>query len=194
MTVKRQKHIRKRNLFILFLIVILVAFLWHPIYNNVFLKSVYPQKYSDLVYKYARENDLEPCFVFSIIRNESSFNKDAVSSVGARGLMQITPDTFDWAMSKLSEDGKYTEDDLFDPEINIRYGTFLISTYLNEFEDPKTAIAAYHAGRGNIKKWLTNPEYSEDGKIVSTIPFKGTDTYVARVLEAKEIYKKLYGD
>lgn len=191
-TVKRRKK-TARSLFILIVVIVAAALLWHPVYENVFLKTAYPEKYSDLVFKYSRETDLDPDFVFSVIRNESSFNKDALSGVGARGLMQITPETFEWAMSKLSEQGKYTDDDLYTPEVNVRYGTYILSSLKKEFDDERTVVAAYHAGRSNIKKWLLNSEYSKDGKTLIKIPFKDTSTYVDRVEKAKGIYKELYG-
>lgn len=187
---RKNRHIRA--IVILIIAIVTVALIWQPVYRNVFLKTAYPQKYTELVSEYAKETDLDESLVYSVIKNESSFNPEAQSGVGARGLMQITPETFDWAMNKLSEDGKYTESDLFTPEVNVRYGTYILSNLLKEYNNEKTALAAYHAGRTNVRKWLADERYSKDGKTLYDIPFKDTKTYVERVEKAKEIYSDLY--
>ena len=115
------------------------------VYNSVYLalQTVYPRRYSEFVEKYSQEFQINEAFLYAVIETESGFNKDAVSEVGAKGLTQIMPDTFKWLQSKTGE--KYEDDDLFDPEISIKYGSFLLKYLLDEFEDPKTALAAYHA-------------------------------------------------
>lgn len=191
----KQKHCKNRHIraiVILILAVITIALIWQPIYKNVFLKTAYPQKYTQYVEEYAKATDLDESLVYAVMKNESSFNPEAQSGVGAKGLMQITPETFDWAMNKLSEDGKYTESDLFTPEVNVRYGTYILSNLLKEFDNEKTALAAYHAGRTNVKKWLADERYSKDGKTLYDIPFKDTKIYVERVEKAKKIYRELY--
>lgn len=189
---KSRKNSHIRAIVILIIAVITVALIWQPVYKNVFLKSAYPQKFTSLVTEYAGATELDESLVYAVIKNESSFNPQVQSGVGARGLMQITPETFDWAMHKLSEDGKYTESDLFTPEVNVRYGTYILSTLLKEYNDEKTALAAYHAGRTNVRKWLADDRYSKDGKTLYDIPFKDTKTYVERVEKAKSIYSELY--
>lgn len=183
----------RRNLLILALVVVIVALLWHPVYRNVFLKAAYPQKYQSLVTKYAAETGLDPNLVYAVIRSESSFDPNAKSSVGALGLMQITPDTFEWAMKKTGEVENYTAEDLYKPEVNVRYGTIVLSTFLKEFGNEPTAIAAYHAGRGIVNKWLLDSKYSKDGKTLYYIPFSDTRAYVQKVEKTKMIYAELYG-
>ena len=172
--------------FICILVFILIAY-----FGTVsVLKTLYPLKYADYVETYTEEYGLEKSFVFSVIECESGFDKDAVSNVGARGLMQIMPETFDWLLSKTGED--FSEDDLFEPEVSIKYGCMLYSRLLSQFNDEKVAVAAYHAGTGNVQKWLKNPEYSEDGKTLIKIPFSSTDYYAQKVIKVKAIYEKLY--
>lgn len=154
------------------------------------LKSLYPLKYTEFVEMYSEENNLSEDFVFAVIKCESSFKSDAVSSVGARGLMQIMPDTFDWIKGRLKDTIDY--DSMFTPEDNIKYGCHLYGYLMERYENEELAIAAYHAGMGNVDKWLKNEEYSEDGKILSHIPFPSTRKYVTKVLETKKIYEKLY--
>jgi len=192
MKAKRRRD-KKRRLLILLIIVAILALIWHPLYKNVFLKAAYPEKYQSLVTKYSEQSGLDPCLVYAVIRSESSFNPSAKSSVGALGLMQITPDTFEWAMNKTSETEDYTSKDLYTPDVNVRYGTIVLSSFLNEFGDEQTAIAAYHAGRGIVNKWLLNSDYSKDGKTLYYIPFDNTRAYVKRVEATKKIYTGLYG-
>ena len=89
------------------------------------LKTLYPLKYEDYVEVYAKQNNLSPSFVYAVIECESSFDNEAVSYIGATGLMQIMPDTFKWIAEKLGE--VYSEGLLYDPETNIRYGTYYLS-------------------------------------------------------------------
>ena len=154
------------------------------------LKSLYPLRYTEFVETYAEENNLSDSFVYAVIKCESSFKSDAVSYVGARGLMQIMPDTFDWIKGRLKDTIDY--DDMFSAEDNIRYGCHLYGYLMEKYESEELAVAAYHAGMGNVDKWLKNEEYSEDGKILSDIPFPSTKKYVAKVIETKKIYEKLY--
>ena len=154
------------------------------------LKSLYPVKYTEFVETYAEENNLSDSFVYAVIKCESSFESDAVSYVGARGLMQIMPDTFDWIKGRLKDNADY--DDMFSPEDNIKYGCHLYGYLMEKYESEELAVAAYHAGMGNVDKWLKNEEYSEDGETLSNIPFPSTKKYVTKVIETKKIYEKLY--
>ena len=155
------------------------------------LQSLYPQRYDDFVETYTAEHGLEKSFVYAVIKCESGFDPQAVSNVGARGLMQLMPETFRWLCSKTGEE--CTEDDLFDPAINVRYGCYLLHILLSEFAgEQSTAVAAYHAGIGNVGKWLQDERYSADGKTLRTIPFGTTERYVKRVKKVQRIYAALY--
>lgn len=154
-------------------------------------KSVYPLEYDKYVYKYADEFDVDPLVVFSIIRTESGFNEEATSNVGARGLMQIMEPTFDWIKLKLHDEGT-TYNDMYDAETNIKYGVFLISYLINEFQSVETALAAYHAGRTKVNGWLQNEEYSSDGITLEKIPIRDTNHYVHKVMKCFNMYKKIY--
>lgn len=157
-------------------------------------RLIYPEEYSIYVTKYSEKYDVDTQLVYAVIKCESSFEPNAVSSVGAIGLMQLTEDTFDWVQSKYKQsdyyDGEpqYTADDLYSPEINIKYGTYLLKLHLREFGDVKTALAAYHAGRGNANGWLENSDYSKDGKTLVTTPYKETNAYMQRVVEVRDKY------
>lgn len=153
------------------------------------LKQAYPVKYDDLVEKYAAEYEVSPSLIYGVIRCESSFDPKAVSSANAKGLMQLTDDTFEWTLYRLGE----TSGDVFDPETNVRSGVKLLQYLLQKYENEQTALAAYNAGGGNVDKWLKDTAYSADGKALHTIPFAETREYVKRVDKAKTMYQTLYG-
>jgi soluble lytic murein transglycosylase len=173
-------------------LIIFAALMWHFVYKNRFLKAIYPEHYSVYVDKYAQQNNLDHYLIYAVIKNESSFKPKAYSSIGAMGLMQLTPQTFEWAQSKTPETENYTNDDLYNPEINIHYGTLVLSSLIIEFGSVDTSLAAYHAGRGRVKGWLIDRRYSADGKKLDYIPYADTRAYVKKVLETRDIYKKLY--
>ncbi len=154
------------------------------------LKVLYPTRYAEIVETTAKEYGISPSFVYAVIECESGFDKNAVSSVGARGLMQIMPETFLWLQTKTKEE--LHEDSLFDPETNIKYGCYLYSILFKEFENEETVVAAYHAGTGNVRKWLKDERYSSDGKTLTDIPFPSTKHYVNKVIKTRNIYEKLY--
>lgn len=148
--------------------------------------------YQDLIEKYAAEYNLQPAFVTAIIRNESSFNTRAESHVGARGLMQLMPDTAQWIGGKLRDNFDYER--LWTAEDNIRYGCWYLN-YLSELfrGDPVMIAAAYHAGQGEVWSWLGDPAISPDGVTVpiENIPISNTRTYAGRVTKAYGIYQAL---
>lgn len=156
------------------------------------LKTIYPIHYSDLIEKYSNEYEIDPHLVAAIMKNESRFDSSAVSKKDAKGLMQIAPITGQWAAEQLNIQS-YSEDMLFDPELNIRIGVWYLNVLKNEFDgNIDVMVAGYNAGNGNVKKWLGNPEYSKDGKTLYEIPFNETKIYQKKVLRDYEIYGKIY--
>ncbi len=156
------------------------------------LRTIYPLRYYDLVEKYANEYEIDPYLILAIIKNESKFNPKAVSRKDAKGLMQIAPVTGQWASEKLNIED-YSEYMLFNPDLNIKIGTWYLNILKNEFDSNiEVMIAGYNAGNGNVKKWLENPEYSKDGKTLEVIPFNETKIYQKKVLRDYKIYSKIY--
>jgi len=161
-----------------------------PEFLNPFL---FPLEYEELIYRYSELRELDPYLVMGLIRAESSFISDAVSPVGARGLMQIMPNTAEWlAADRMGIN--FHVDDLYNPAYNIRMGTYYLRLLLNMFEEQDTALAAYNAGMGNVGNWLQDEQYSADGRTLHTIPFSETRYYVPRVNRYMEIYRELYGE
>lgn len=154
----------------------------------------HPIYYKDLIDQYAAENNLQPAFVAAIILNESSFRTDAESNVGARGLMQLMPDTAEWISSKLG-DSYYSFDHMWEAEQNIRYGCWYLNYLSKLFRgDPVTMASAYHAGQTTVTGWLSDPAMSPDGLSLSLSGMKDgpTKTYAGRVTQAYAIYDALF--
>lgn len=158
---------------------------------NAVKMYLYPQNYSAYVEKYCVEYGIDENLTYAVIHTESGFDSNAVSHMGACGLMQIMPETFDWLRSKIGADDDDI-DDIFDPETNIRYGVYFLSLLRCEFGDERLTIAAYHAGMGRVNQWLRDSVISPDGKTLENIPFSDTEHYVKKVERTKKVYETLY--
>ncbi len=155
-------------------------------------KYIYPIKYEEYIDKYAKRNDVDKYLVCAVIRTESNFKSDAVSDVGATGLMQIMEDAFDWVKYRMSDEREIEYSDMFTPEYNIEYGTYLLALLYGEYGDEETALAAYFEGRGQVNEWLKNKEYSDDGVKLKKIPSSKAEHYVNKVMTAYSGYINLY--
>ena len=154
----------------------------------------YPRKYADLVEYYAGKYAIDERMLYAVIRTESNFDPNAQSSVDARGLMQITEVTFDWIKSKIAPAEALTFDDLYDPETNIRFGSYFFSYCLQRYgDDLATAAAAYHSGWGTVDELLEDGEYSDDGVTLRRFPYNQMNRYVDKVTRAYQRYCEIYG-
>lgn len=160
---------------------------------GMYIRAEHPLEYRSYVEKYAAQNRLDKYLVYAVIKTESGFNPSAESNVGARGLMQIMEDTFEWVKYK-SDDEDAVYYDMYDAETNIKYGCMLLGYLMDEFGNVEAAAAAYHAGRGNVNSWLADKRYSSDGVHLETIPISDTAHYVDKIKKAMSTYVKLYGD
>lgn len=159
-----------------------------------YIDSTYVLDYEEEVKSASEKYNVPQELIYGVIKTESSFNPKAVSSAGARGLMQITPDTFEWLNLYYADDkldGKNPEL-LFKEEINIEYGTLLLSILIDRYGDVDTAICAYNAGLGNVDGWLEDTRYSKDGKTLETTPFEETNNYLVRVKKNRDKYKEKF--
>lgn len=162
--------------------------------TDLYKAYFYPTKYSEYVEKYSEEYGVDKYLIYAVIKTESGFNEKAESNVGARGLMQLMEDAFDWISFKKSDNESITYDDMYNAEHNIEYGTYMIKLLLDEYGDLKTAAAAYHAGRGTVNNWLKNSDYSSDGKTLENIPSTTTNHYVNKIISAYQGYTNLYNN
>ena len=160
--------------------------------NKEILKSMYPLEYKNLVFENHNKYNVDESLIFAVIKAESDFDPNAVSNANAYGLMQITAPTFDWLQYKKNINYKMDESYLFTPSVNIEYGTYFLSILLKRYDDLAVAISAYNAGISAVDGWLDNDDYSSDGKTLDNIPYKQTDKYVDKVINAQKIYKQLY--
>lgn len=162
------------------------AFAFAP---SLFFKSMYPLRYEDEITASAATHGVDPYLVAAVIRSESSWDPEASSHQGARGLMQLMPETAQDMVAKGLVDGKrYSYENLEDPTINIEYGCAYLSyllTYFNGATD--RAIAAYNAGMGNVDGWA-----KQDKLLHNAITFPETQAYLVRVNMAKARYQELY--
>ncbi len=154
-------------------------------------KNIFPKGYAGYVEKYCAVYGIDPNLAYAVIHTESGFDSNAVSHLGACGLMQLMPDTFDWLRSK-DRDCADRYCDIFDPETNIRYGLYFLSIIQQRFGNEHLMIAAYHAGMGRVSSWLDDTSFSSDGISLHTIPFSDTNHYVKKVERTKRIYETLY--
>lgn len=156
--------------------------------------EAHPLDYRELIERYAAENNLNPAFVASIILNESSYRTDAQSRVGARGLMQLMEDTAGWIAGKLDVQD-FNFEMMYDAETNIRFGTWYLG-YLGKLfrGDPVLVACAFHAGQGEVRSWLSDPDRSMDGMTLQLdqLPDGPTKTYAGRVNRDYGIYQALY--
>ena len=162
--------------------------------NERVLSAAYPypsREYDSMIVKYANDYNLQPAYVYAIILNESSFKFDAVSYLGARGLMQLMPDTAEWIAGKLYIHG-YAFERMYDPESNIVFGCWYLNYLSNLFDGDLVCVtAAYHAGQGQVLNWLSDRSISDDGRVidVSRLPKGETQQYVEKVIKAYAFYQ-----
>jgi soluble lytic murein transglycosylase len=143
----------------------------------------YPLRYEQIVRGHARNYDLDPALVAAVIYQESKFKANARSASGAIGLMQLLPATAQ-GIAVHTGGTQFRTSDLYDPEINVRYGSWYLRHLLEKYGDERTALAAYNAGQDNVDHWRA------DG---GGIRFAETRAYVKRVEELKDIYREAYG-
>ena len=154
---------------------------------------LYPRKYETLVEQWARIYQLDPLLVDAFIRTESGFDPEATSAVEARGLMQMTEETFLWLRSKIAENEQLTFADLYDPEVSIRFGCYYLHLCMERYnDDVATAAAAYHSGWGTVDNLLRMEEHSADGVTLKGFPYNQMHHYVNKITACYETYQRLY--
>lgn len=167
------------------LLALVVALLKFGSVDRAIDEFTLPLRHDDIIREQAKEKDVDAALIAAVIYSESKFN-DATSSAGARGLMQITPEAAEF-IAKQSKATTFKLSDLSDPEINIRYGTFLLRELLERYDgDEAAALAAYNAGPGNADEW------GGSSLTVEEIPFPETRAYVEEVLEKRDAYRHKY--
>lgn len=152
---------------------------------NCFYGYLFPIKFEEEVRIASEKFGVSEDVIFSIINVESHFNTDVVSQKGAVGLMQIMPTT----AKEMSEKLGMEDFDLTNSKDNILLGTYYIAELFSQFQDFDNAFLAYNAGPANVKNWLSDDRFSQDGKVVSNIPFSETRNYLSKIKENLRYYK-----
>lgn len=154
-------------------------------FQNALEQVTLPLQHEDIIRQQAAQKDVPADLIAAVIYTESRF-RDQTSHAGARGLMQITPSTAK-VIESLSGGQTFKFDDLSNPDINIRYGTFYLHYLIQKFGDNEiAALAAYNAGETNVANWGGSSLSLDD------IPFPETRDYVENVLEKRDEYARHY--
>lgn len=183
----------KVNKFCIFVIVVLICVLIYLGYIFVCKTYIYPTRYSSYVIDAAAKYNVDPYLIFSIIKQESKFNKNACSNKNAKGLMQLLDSTAEELVIDMTEITS-TNLDLFDGKTNIYIGTKYFRTLIDRYDgNIHLAICAYNAGLGNVDKWkLAKGIYCDSKVNISNIPFKETKEYLVNILNYYNKYVNLY--
>jgi soluble lytic murein transglycosylase len=152
-----------------------------------------PLRHDDIIRQQAADKNLDPALIAAVIYEESRF-RDQTSHAGARGLMQITPETAD-AIAKHSGGTRFRHSDLSSPQINISYGAYYLRLLIDHYGGNETlAIAAYNAGIGNVDRWVSAAGGADEFDHAEDIPFPETRAYVENVMDSRKAYRKNYAD
>ena len=171
----------RKTILIIFAAVCLFVSVVFLLFNFMF----YPKNYQNFIEKYSREFGVETSLVYAIVKAESGFDSKAVSRAGAKGLMQILPTTAEWIAGKFEE--SFSEEILFNPETNIKYGCFYLRYLIDKFSDLDAVICAYNAGERTVKYWLND----EGGLDESKITYSETKNYLKKVKKYKRYYSMM---
>lgn len=186
---KLRKKVTMQNIILKFFITIILIFMIAVTVNKQMIKKLYKKEYSEYVAKYANEYNVEENLIYALIKAESNFNSKAVSHQNAKGLMQLMDSTAEDLANKCQI--KLTDENIFEPDINIRLGTQYIAILLDKYDRIEIALAAYNAGSGNVDKWIKNGIIKSDGSDIENIPYKETNTYVRKIMRDYKIYTEL---
>ncbi|WP_106626478.1 lytic transglycosylase domain-containing protein [Selenomonas massiliensis] len=188
------RNLRRRFWWLLqVLVVAVIAFVLIGGWGWVERSWIYPYDYRSYIETSAESRRTDPFLVAAVIKHESKFEPRARSDGGALGLMQLMPATAEWIARQLGE--PFTEEYLYDPALNIRYGVWYLAELEREFGgNDILALAAYNAGRGNVRDWMERFHWTQQFDEIEAIPYPETRFYVRRVLEDREQYKRLYDE
>src|SRR3990167_8228673 len=172
------------NLIIVLVIMTALSVVLYLYFPKILGDTLFPLEYKDLIMKYSTEYNLEPTFVAGVMYTESHFNKDATSRVGARGLMQIMPAT-GASIAKRVGDNSYNVDKLFDPETNIRYGSWYLRYLMDNYGEINAVLAGYNGGGAVGDRYVVSRE--------AGIPNE-TKGFIRKVNFAMNMYASIYGE
>jgi len=164
-----------------------------PRFDDAVQEITLPLQHEDIIRQQAADKRLDPALVAAVIFAESHY-RDQTSAAGAKGLMQITPETAHYIAQK-SGGVEFETADLGTPQVNIAYGSFYLRYLLDHYEgDTTLALAAYNGGEGNVDRWVSRARAEGRELRVQDIPFAETRHYVEKVLDARGQYRATYAE
>jgi soluble lytic murein transglycosylase len=190
---RRQVVRRRRALGFLAGLVVLAtgAAIAIPMLDDAVREIRLPLRHEDIIRQQARDKDLDPAMIAAVIYAESKF-RDQTSPTGAKGLMQIQPQTAHYIAAK-SGGTAFELRDLGTPQINIQYGSWYLRYLMQRYDGNEVPVlAAYNAGEGNVDRWISRSGRGAEAFRVSDIRFAETRHYVTRVLDAQRDYRGTY--
>ena len=151
-----------------------------------------PLRHDDIIRQQAADKGLDPALIAGVIYAESHF-RDQTSHAGAKGLMQLMPETADYIAEK-SGGTAFVQGDLATPQVNIAYGSWYLRYLLQKYDGSEVlALAAYNAGEGKVDEWAAAAAAGgERFRAAAHIPFAETRHYVDKVLDARTRYRRTY--
>jgi peptidoglycan lytic transglycosylase len=162
-----------------------------PMLDRAVREVTLPLRHEDIIRQQAQDKGLDPALIAAVIFAESKF-RDQTSPTGAKGLMQIQPETARF-IARRSGGTRFEINDLGTPQINIQYGTYYLRYLLDRYDDNVVlAVAAYNAGETNVGRWIERSGHSDRQFNIDDIPFPETRAYVRRVLDAERDYRREY--
>ena len=182
-----KKKVISYSLIIIFLILAVCGFIGIKTY-------VYPLEYKDEVLEYSQKYNLDPYLVFAVINAESGFDKHATSSKNARGLMQITESTAKEVNEITNSVDSLDEENIYNEDINIELGCQYLASLISRYNgNYYLAICSYNAGIGNVDKWISQGQITEELNTTNIeLPFKETTRYLKKVIHNYKMYKVIY--
>ncbi len=181
---------KKVRILIVIVIIISIIFFIMCKFRTPILQKIYVTQYEEYVDKYSKKYNVDKYLVYSIIKAESNFKKEATSNKGAKGLMQLM-DTTAYDVAR-SIDLDINESDIWSPEININLGVKYIASLIDKYKNIELALVAYNAGIGKVDSWIEKGTLKKDGSNVENVPYMETNNYVRKILRDFDIYKQLY--
>lgn len=179
---KNLRHLSYLVVCLLF-VLILISLPW-------LLRIAFPLYYSELIAACADDYGVDATLIAAVIQVESSFRPTVVSPKGARGLMQIMPETAAWLGEQRGQ--AISVEEIFDPRVNIELGTHYLKYLLDRFPTEYAALAAYNAGPTNARRWLEEGLWDGSYERTGRIPFVETRSYVRKVTVMRRLYQLLY--
>jgi len=173
-----------RRLWLLIIGLAIVLSVLYVLQSKWFWKIFYPWPYRTEITQVAKRLDIDPYLLAALVRAESGFKANAMSAAGARGLMQVMPETASWTAKQIGIQD-FNESQLYQPGVNL---------FKDFHGNQVTGLAAYNAGRGNVQAWLDDGLWKGTMADADRIPFPETQLYLRAVMRDYEIYKYLYAD